>query len=58
MKIHLALLDPIEDTIPCKNKLRKWAAENAYTLLLMAILFGFTWTAMILYGVWEFVHGR
>lgn len=37
--------------IHCRSKLRKWAYDNAYTLLLMAFFFTVTWVAMIIYGV-------
>jgi hypothetical protein len=30
--------EPIEIEIPCKSKLRKWAFENAYTLIFLSIL--------------------
>lgn len=43
--------EPIEIVIPCHSKLRKWAFENAYMLILMAILFGITWIAIFIMGV-------
>lgn len=50
------LREPINIVIPCKSKLRKWAFENAYTLIIMAFFFGITWVVMIVYGIMH--HGN
>lgn len=39
------------EIIICRSKLRKWAYENAITLVFMAIGFAITWAVMILYGI-------
>lgn len=44
--------EPIQIELPCKSKVKKWAFENAYTLILMGVLFALTWGAMLAYGVW------
>jgi hypothetical protein len=35
--------EPGRYIVICRNKLRKWAAENSYTLILMSVLFLITW---------------
>lgn len=40
------------------DRVKKWAYENAYTLIVMASLFAITWTAMLLYGIWGATHGE
>jgi hypothetical protein len=55
MRSQIRLLEEIREPIyvqlPCRSKIRKWAYENAYTLVLIAILFAITWVAMVVYGV-------
>jgi hypothetical protein len=43
--------EPIFVQLSCRSKIRKWAYENAYTLVLIAVLFAITWVTMIAYGV-------
>jgi hypothetical protein len=50
--IHLnEIREPIEIVIPCRSKIRRWAFENAYMLIVMAIFFVITWGVMIVYGI-------
>lgn len=36
------------DLIPVSNKLKAWAAKNAYTLVFLSVMFGITWLIMLL----------
>lgn len=45
------LREPIEIRLTVHSRVRKWAAENAYMLILMAVLFGATWLWIFLSGV-------
>ena len=38
---------PIEIKIICHSRLRKWAFDNAYTLIFLASLFVVTWVLML-----------
>jgi hypothetical protein len=53
MKMYLfsSFREPIKVSIECRSKLRKWAYDNAYTLVFMSVLFAITWIAMLAYGV-------
>lgn len=47
--------EPINIVIPCTSRIRKWAFENAWLLIVLAVLFIPTWIAL-LYVMWK-VHG-
>lgn len=47
--------EPINITLSCNSRVRKWAYDNAYTLILLAVLFAPTWIALG-YLIWK-VHG-
>lgn len=49
---NLLKIDP-PDKIICNNKLRKWATENAYTLIFLSSMFIITW---IIQGVLAWVR--
>jgi len=51
MKFYDMIKQPYNVRIMCHSRLRKWAYDNAYTLLLMAALFAVTWTVMLIYGI-------
>lgn len=40
--------EPIEIEIPCKSKVKKWAFDNAYTLIFLAVLCVFNIIANII----------
>jgi hypothetical protein len=46
--------EPIDVILPCRSKIKKWAFENAYVLIVMAIMFGITWLAIFILGVHEY----
>ena len=48
------LREPVEIHLTLHSKMRKWAAENAYMLVLMATLFVITWVWIFLTGVRHF----
>ena len=43
--------EPISVKLTCNSRIRKWAFENAYTLIVMMVLFGITWLWIFLSGV-------
>jgi hypothetical protein len=43
--------EKIHILIPCRSKVRKWAFENAYLLVVMAVMFAITWIALFIVGV-------
>lgn len=43
--------EPIEIVIPCKSRIRKWAFDNAYTLLLVTFVTIITWIGIFVLGV-------
>lgn len=45
------VLEPVDIIIPCKSKIKKWAFENAYTLIFLAFMFIVTWVIMIIVAV-------
>lgn len=42
---------PVEIHLTTKSKIKKWAYDNAWTLILMAICFAITWAWLIYKGV-------
>lgn len=48
---HSDLREPIQITLTTPSKIRKWAFENAYTLIAMAIFFIITWILIVIEGV-------
>lgn len=46
-----SLTEPVEIHLTVHSKVRKWAAENACMLIVMAILFTVTWAYLIFQGV-------
>jgi len=46
---------PVEIKLTCKSKVKKWAFENAWVLIVMAIGFAITWVYLIFKGVSESV---
>jgi len=46
---RLRLSSPV--TLRCNNKLRKWAYDNAYMLIVMGVMFAITWAAIFYLGV-------
>jgi len=52
---RLALLrrigEPINVHITCRSKVRKWAYENAYTLIFASIYFMVTWVIVIVANI-------
>lgn len=42
---------PVEVHLTTKSKVKKWAYENAWTLILMGILNGLTWAYLLYQGV-------
>lgn len=48
--------EPIDIVLPCRSKVKKWAFENAYTLMTMAVLFGVTWIAIFIVGVMAYAN--
>jgi hypothetical protein len=45
------LRQPVTIKLTVHSRVRKWAAENAYTLVVMALGFGITWAYLIIQGV-------
>lgn len=39
-------------------KIREWAAQNAYTLIVMSVFFTVTWVIIIVANVWTAAHGK
>jgi hypothetical protein len=39
-------------------KLRKWAAKNAYTLIVMSVFFIITWAIIVGANLWAVSHGK
>lgn len=46
-----ALIEPCEEAILCPNKIRAWAAQNAYTLTFLSIMFFITWILAVILSV-------
>jgi hypothetical protein len=44
------LFEEIDESVLCKNRLRVWAAQNAYTLIFLSVMFFVTWTLMALFN--------
>ena len=47
--MDLNLPNPLE--LKCTSRVKKWAYDNAWTLLLMAVLFLITWVWILYLGV-------
>jgi hypothetical protein len=45
------VVKPINVTINCDSKVRKWAYENAYTLTFLSVLFVVTWTIIVMINI-------
>jgi hypothetical protein len=43
-----SVLEPVDETIKVKTKLKKWAATNGYTLTFLSFMFIVTWTLEIM----------
>jgi hypothetical protein len=46
-KIPKHWYDDIDILLPCKSRIRKWAFENAYTLIVMGTFFVITWAYLV-----------
>jgi hypothetical protein len=42
------VMAPIEIHITCRSRLRKWAFDNAYTLMFLSAMFVVTWSVIVL----------
>ena len=42
---------PVEIHLTCKSRVKKWAYDNAWTLIVMAICFTITWAYLVYTGV-------
>jgi hypothetical protein len=38
---------PINIQLTCRSKIRKWAFENAYTLIFLSIFYVITWVLIV-----------
>ncbi len=59
-KLHLAekeVPDNTIDLIPIKRRVQRWAAQNAYTLVFLSVMFFITWTILVVAIVSKWVGG-
>lgn len=58
MKMIDNMREPIDEHINCRSKFKKWAYDNAYTLIFLSFFFGVTWLIMIVIAAWGATHGH
>lgn len=40
-------IEPIEVTLLCRSRVKKWAYDNAYTLAFLSVMFVVTWIVLV-----------
>ena len=59
-KLHLAekeVPDNTIDLIPIRRRVQRWAAQNAYTLVFLSVMFFITWSILVVAIVSKWVGG-
>lgn len=56
-RIPLCWREPIDITIPCQSRVRKWAFENAPLLIAIMVAFFINLAITIGIGIATWVHG-
>src|SRR5687767_8177291 len=45
------VITPIEIQLTCKSRVKKWAFDNAYTLIFLSCMFVITWCIIVVRGL-------